>query len=606
MAPEKQDGPTSVITFLAIINVTVRQELRLPPEKLHRLLDAVSHWKARKSITKSELQSLLGVLQHACRVIIPGKTFLRRAISLLSVASSKFHHIRLSAEFKSDMMWWKTFAPHWNGAALIVQAHSPSFTITSDASGSWGCSAWHKTHWFQLAWDELTHTWGTAPKELAPILVAAVLWGHSWRGGRVLAQCDNAAVVSVLNSRYCQDKRLMQLLHCLFFIEAYFQFKLIAAHLPGIHNELADDLSRNRLPAFLAKFPDADTVPSLIPPSLLVVAISSGTGLDVSSLDSTVQFFSSRGVAPSTNKTYQSALRRFYSFCSSFTVPSPFPVSEAILCYFASYLAAQQLSPQTIKTYLAGIRFMQITLGLPEPRAFSSLPRLRLVQAGIQRVYAEQGKQAAKIRLPITPSILRKMHGHWNTQASDPDVRMLWAASVLCFFGFLRSREITRPSLPSYRASHHLSWGDVAIDNPTVPEILRVRIKRSKTDQLGKGVDVCVGRTGCSICPVAAVLSYMATRGNKEGAFFHFHNGQPLTKAQFTQLVRLVLQAVGLPYEDFSGHSFRIGAATAAAKAGIKDSTISTLGHWSSSCIFAFPGNSWLDFHSHLLYHKVT
>lgn len=37
-----------------------------------------------------------------------------------------------------------------------------------------------------------------------------------------------------------------------------------------------------------------------------------------------------------------------------------FPVSEALLCYFASFLACQQLSPQRINTYLAGVRHMQI------------------------------------------------------------------------------------------------------------------------------------------------------------------------------------------------------------------------------------------------------
>lgn len=66
---------------------------------------------------------------------------------------------------------------------------------------------------------------------------------------------------------------------------------------------------------------------------------------------------------------------------------SPFPVSESVLCYFSSYLAAQNLSPQSIKKYLSGIRHMQVTIGLPEPRA---LPHLRLVQAGIQRVHAER------------------------------------------------------------------------------------------------------------------------------------------------------------------------------------------------------------------------
>ena len=259
-----------------------------------------------------------------------------------------------------------------------------------------------------------------------------------------------------------------------------------------------------------------------------------------------------------------------------------------MLCYFASYLATQNLSPQTIKTYLAGIRHMQITLGLPEPRAFSSLPRLRLVQEGIQRVYAENGKKTMKVRLPITPAILRQIHSNWRARSSDPDIKMLWAAATLCFFGFFRAGELTVPSPSAYKASHHLSWGDVAIDDPSDPKVLQVKIKHSKTDQLGKGIDVYIGRTGCNICPVAAVLSYMAVRGNKAGVFFQFARGQPLTKARFTHHIRMALQAVGLPYESFAGHSFRIGAAMTAAKAGLEDSTIRTLGRWSSSAYHTY------------------
>ena len=83
--------------------------------------------------------------------------------------------------------------------------------------------------------------WGIAVKELVPILIAAMVWGHEWCEKYVDAQCDNTAVVAVLNSRYSKDKCLMHLLTCLFFAKAYFNFKLRATHFPGIHNELADD-----------------------------------------------------------------------------------------------------------------------------------------------------------------------------------------------------------------------------------------------------------------------------------------------------------------------------------------------------------------------------
>ena len=231
---------------------------------------------------------------------------------------------------------------------------------------------------------------------------------------------------------------------------------------------------------------------------------------------------------------------------------------------------------------------MQIVLGLPEPRAFSSLPRLRLVQSGIQRVYAQKTTPKTRIRLPITPSILAKIHTHMLPKSSDHDTIMIWAAATTCFFGFFRSGEITLPAGTSFDDTKHLSWGDVAVDNPALPQIIKVKLKVSKSDQLRKGVDVFIGKTGGIICPVAAVLAYMAARGSTNGPFFKFRDGKPLTKARFTGLIREALKAVGLPQEQFAGHSFRIGAATTAAKAGIEDSTIRMMGRWNSAAFLAY------------------
>ena len=85
LAPEKQDGPAEVLTFLGIEIDTIRQELRLPAEKLQQLLQMVDEWENRKACTRWELESLIGTLQHACKVIWPGRSFLRRVISLLSI-----------------------------------------------------------------------------------------------------------------------------------------------------------------------------------------------------------------------------------------------------------------------------------------------------------------------------------------------------------------------------------------------------------------------------------------------------------------------------------------------------------------------------------------
>ena len=120
LAPEKREGPSPVITFLRITIDTLQGQLRLPEEKLQRLMQALSEWLRRKVCTRRELESLIGTLQHACKVIRPGRSFLRRAISLLSVAKQPHHHIRLNHKFRSDLMWWKVFGSHWNGTSLLI------------------------------------------------------------------------------------------------------------------------------------------------------------------------------------------------------------------------------------------------------------------------------------------------------------------------------------------------------------------------------------------------------------------------------------------------------------------------------------------------------
>ena len=78
---------------------------------------------------------------------------------------------------------------------------------------------------------------------------------------------------------------------------------------------------------------------------------------------------------------------------------------------------------------------------------------------------------------------------------------MLWAAVVICFF---HSGEITVPSASSFDPSTHLAWGDVSLDDVLAPTTLKIPLKKSKTDQLKKGVDVYIGKTNCSLCPVGA------------------------------------------------------------------------------------------------------
>ena len=307
--------------------------------------------------------------------------------------------------------------------------------------------------------------------------------------------------------------------------------------------------------------------------------------MDIGSLEGQVQKYFEAGLAPSTKKTYHAGIAKFNQFCITYNITAPLPASQFILCGFITYLAEHNLSYATIKTYLSAVRYLHLCNGMPDPRALPT-PRLDLVSRGIRCAKALQ--ESSRPRLPITPPILRQIRALWSRSADSFDTIMLWAASTLCFFGFFRVGEITSPSDRGFNPQHHLSFCDVAVDNLSAPSVLQVHLKQSKTDQFRRGIDVYIGKTGDDLCPVAAVLAYLAARRGSPGALFRFQDGRLLTPMRFTEKLREALEALGLQSEHYAGHSFRIGAATTAAERGLEDSLIKALGRWESTAYLLY------------------
>ena len=269
--PDKDVGPTTEITFTGIELDSVAMELRLPKDKLTRMKAELASWRGKKACKKRELLSLIGVLSHACKVVRAGRTFLRRLIDLSMMAAHLEHFIRLNREARSDIEWWFQFSAEWNGVAMMraAQAARTTATVTSDASGSWGCGAYCNSQWFMLPWEGPIKECHITAKELVPIVVAAAVWGQDWQGQTVQVWCDNTAVVNIINKGSSRDKDAMHLARCLAFIEAKFDLELVASHIKGVNNSVADALSRDNLTLFRSLLPQAASEPTGIPEALL-------------------------------------------------------------------------------------------------------------------------------------------------------------------------------------------------------------------------------------------------------------------------------------------------------------------------------------------------
>ena len=128
-----------------------------------------------------------------------------------------------------------------------------------------------------------------------------------------------------------------------------------------------------------------------------------------------------------------------------------------------------------------------------------------------------------------------------------------------------------------------LSPGDIAVDSHVSPSHLVVSLKRSKNDPFAVGVKLHLGTTGDILCPVRAILGYLAIRPPIPGPLFLFSDGATLSRPRLVDSLRQVLNAVGVDASGYSGHSFCIGAATTAAQMGLRDSLIKSVGRWKLS-----------------------
>lgn len=139
--------------------------------------------------------------------------------------------------------------------------------------------------------------------------------------------------------------------------------------------------------------------------------------------------------------------------------------------------------------------------------------------------------------------------------------------------------DITVPNKGAFDGTSHLAFSDVSMDQLDNLSTMRIKIT-SKTHPFQVGIDIFVGRTGNTICPVTAMLEFLVARGAKSGPLFVFQDGRPLTRSRFVDKARNIPFKAGVDSFPYSGHSFRSGAATTAARQGVGDATIKMLGRW--------------------------
>ena len=253
MAPEETVGPENVLAFAGIELDTLRMEARLPLDKTEKCKTLVSTFLRRKKVTLREIQSLIGLLNFACSVVVPGRAFLRRLIDLTRGVKSPHHFIRLNKSSKADLVLWQSFLDDFNGRSFFLNDawhDSLSLNLYTDAAGSLGSGGIFGSKWFFGAWPDDWKKFNITILEFYPIVLSVLLFGDAMRNQRITFFTDNAALVDIINKATSRDATVMVFVRRLVLACLNFNILFRARHVPGVKNVLADSLSRFQVSRF--------------------------------------------------------------------------------------------------------------------------------------------------------------------------------------------------------------------------------------------------------------------------------------------------------------------------------------------------------------------
>ena len=265
---KKVFGPLPSIPYLGIQIDSNAMVCRLPEEKLSDIQNILKSWLHKKSCTKRNLLSLIGKLSFACKVVKPGRIFLRRLIDLSMTTQHLDHFIHLNQEAKADILWWHDFIVQWNGVSIIPSLPSQKkLSLFTDAS-MFGIGGFLGPNWFSVPVPSTHKDIHINVKELVAVLAAISAWADILSNKEVVLFSDNLTIVQAWTGGTSSSKVLMNLIRKIFLLSAKYGISLHLRHIFGFQNFKADALSRLLIQKFKDLHPVAKENPTWINPAV--------------------------------------------------------------------------------------------------------------------------------------------------------------------------------------------------------------------------------------------------------------------------------------------------------------------------------------------------
>lgn len=271
-------------------------------------------------------------------------------------------------------------------------------------------------------------------------------------------------------------------------------------------------------------------------------------------------------IAANTKKSYQSCIRQYYRtaiLIDSF--PDPDPITSVKARAFIEKYRTEVNKKTTygyLRNFATAFSHHCKTNNIPN---FTYNSDFREYFAGLKRTM--HGGNTVNEKKPLIPDILNLFSQKSNKEISN-DIQFM-AISSLCFYGFLRINECMS-----------LLIDDIVFENDSR---IVLTIKVSKTDQTGIRANVYIHNSGTNYSPFIWLPLHLQKNGTTPDRKLFSWSSQT-----FRNYLKKVLSALFDDPTQYSTHSFRKGAATAASNAGVSLDLIKSMGRWKSTCFFKY------------------
>jgi site-specific recombinase XerD len=261
----------------------------------------------------------------------------------------------------------------------------------------------------------------------------------------------------------------------------------------------------------------------------------------------TAQAFLRERHAPATRRAYVSDARIFAAWCAARGLEA-LPAAPETVVLFVSSEAQAGSRYATISRRVAAIRYAHQAAGHESP---TGRDLVNAALSGIRRTLGVAPVRKAPATAPRVEAMVRECP---DTLRGLRDRALL----LLGFAGAFRRSELVALEVE---------------DLEETPEGLRVRVRRSKTDQDGAGQFVPV-LNGSRLRVVEALKAWREAAGITSGPLFRpLAKGgrvlaQPLSTKSVADIVKAYAEQAGFDASAFAGHSLRAGFLTSAAESG--------------------------------------